>query len=141
MPYKLIDHTADIAVEVTGNSISSLFIAASEAWRDTILEFENTLMESSKKFIFNSVSMEGLLVDFLSELNFQLYTKKWCFISCKNLLFHKTETSSQLEAEIFGQCFNSVNHKIKEEIKAVTFHQMKIEEINGLFMTKIIFDV
>jgi SHS2 domain-containing protein len=141
MPYKIIDHTADIAVEVTGNSITNLFISAGEAWRDTVLDFENILMESSKKFIFNSVSMEGLLVEFLSELNFQLYTKKWCFVSCKNLLFQRTKTSIQLEAEVFGQYLNSDKHKIKEEIKAITYHQMKIEDIDGIFNTKIIFDV
>lgn len=141
MPYKYIEHTADIAVEVYGASINELFISACDAWLESVSDNENRLRESSKKFIFNSVSLEELLVDLLSELNFHLYTKKWCFVSVKDLLLQETRSGFQLEAEVFGQKFNSKIHKLKVEIKAVTFHQMKIEKKGNFYYTRIIFDI
>ena len=36
---------------------------------------------------------------------------------------------------------DSTKHKLKEEIKAVTYHQMKIEKMNDGYSTKIVFDI
>lgn len=145
MPYKFIEHTADIAVEVEGKTIDELFVSACNAWRDSVLEIDNmknsNLYVNSKKFIYNSASLEELLIELLSELNFQLYTKKWIYISTKKILIQKLNTTFHLDIEVFGLSYNPDIHHIKEEIKAVTFHQMKIEEKNGNLFTRIIFDI
>lgn len=141
MPYKFIEHTADIAVEVEGKTIEKLFTSSFYAWRDAVLELNNMKNDHSKKFLFNANSTEELLIEMLSELNYQLYTKKWTALSIKKLMIQKLNESYHLEVEVFGQSFNPNNHLIKEEIKAVTFHQMKIEERNGNYFTRIVFDI
>lgn len=141
MPYKFIEHTADIAVEVEGKTIEELFTSSFYAWRDAVLELNNIKNDHSKKFLFNANSTEELLIEMLSELNYQLYTKKWIALSIKKLMIQKLNESYHLEVEVFGQSFNPDNHFIKEEIKAVTFHQMNIEERNGTYFTRIVFDI
>lgn len=141
MPYKFIEHTADIAVEVEGKTIEELFTSSFYAWRDAVLDLNNIKNDHSKKFLFNANSTEELLIEMLSELNYQLYTKKWIALSIKKLMIQKLNESYHLEVEVFGQSFNPDNHFIKEEIKAVTFHQMNIEERNGTYFTRIVFDI
>ncbi len=141
MPYKFIEHTADIAIEVTEKSMEDLFKTAFVAWKDIVLETNIPSYEHSKKFLFESRTLEELLIEFLSELNYQLYTKKWVVNSIKKILIQKPNEIFHLEIEVFGEKLKNKNHTIKEEIKAVTFHQMKIEESDGYFSTKIIFDI
>lgn len=141
MPYKFIEHTADIAVEVEEDSLEKLFTSACNAWRDSALVNKNPANIDSKKFIFTSGSLEELLVELLSELNFQLYTKKWVYVSVKNILLKKFNTNYHLAAEVFGQLLDQASIELKEEIKAVTFHQMNIEKNGKNFFTRIVFDI
>lgn len=141
MSYRFIEHTADIAVEVDGGSLNDLFASSCYAWRKAALDLSSFQIESSKKFIFNSASLEVLLIELLSELNFQLYTKGWVFVTIQNLMIEETDSGYNLEIELFGQKQNEEIHKLKEEIKAVTFHQMKIENINNSYKTLIVFDI
>lgn len=141
MPFKFIDHTADIAVEVEGSTINELFRSSCYAWREAAMDIGSFQKESSKKFIFNAASLEVLLTELLSELNFQLNTKGWVFVTIQNLMIEETDSGYNLEIELLGQKQNKEIHKLKEEIKAVTFHQMKIENINNSYKTLIVFDI
>lgn len=141
MSFRFIEHTADIAVEITEDSLEKLFVTSANAWLSSAVEIQNRQFESSKKFIFTANTLEELLIEFLSELNFQLYTRKWIFISVKEIKLQQTAAGYQLEVEVFGQSFNENNHKLKVEIKAVTYHQMVIEKKENVFSTRIVFDI
>lgn len=141
MPYKFVEHPADIAIEVEGNSLEEIFISACHAWQNVVINFNSTINESSKKFILNGINPEILLIDLLNELNFQLYSKKWVFITIQNMIIEKTDSNYHLEVEMFGQTFNPGIHTMKEEIKAITYHQMKIEEVGNHLRTLIVFDI
>ena len=73
--YKQIDHTADIAFEVSGESFEELFKASSEAWLTSVIDETTFNQGKFKKIKLTSFSKEQLLVDFLSELNYYLLTK------------------------------------------------------------------
>ncbi len=141
MTFKVLNHTADIAIVAYGKSIEDLFESACLGWKFISLEIKDENFELSKKFLFSSLSNEELLIELLNELNFQLHTKKFVFLKINKLTLTKVNSLIQLDVEVIGQKYNPTIHTIKEEIKAVTFHQVKIEDLNGLFQTKIIFDI
>ncbi|MEG8947593.1 archease [Rosettibacter firmus] len=141
MPYKFIEHTADVAVEVEGSTLEELFISAFSAWKEIVMGTNSQSREQSKKFLFSSKTLEELLIEFLSELNYQLYTKKWIINFINKILIHKVNENYHLDVEVFGESIKKKDYVIKEEIKAVTFHKMKIEEKNGNFSTIIVFDI
>ncbi len=141
MAYQFIEHMADIAVEIVSESIEKLFSDACMAWNEAVLSNKNPQFIDSKKFIFTAQSNEELLVELLSELNYQLFVKRWVFTSVKNILLEKHEDNFHLVVEIFGQPLNEIDHEIKVEVKAVTFHQMKIERIYNNYTTIIVFDI
>lgn len=77
--------------------------------------------------------IESLMVAWLSELLYIVDSKKVSLLAFKiTKLFDK-----ELEAEVFGGKIG----RVKTGIKAVTYSQMKIGEKNGVWSTRIIFDV
>lgn len=139
--YKFIDHTADIAFDVEGETLEELFTSAAEAWKESALEKE-VLLESKKqkKIDLEAGSIEQLLVEFLSELNFLLFTKKWLCSSADYLLITNEKSLWKLAGLING---DNVSKKIllKQEIKAVTYHQMEIINKNKKYKTRVVFDI
>ncbi len=138
--YKQIDHTADIAFEVSGNSLEELFKASSKAWLTSVIDVTTFSQSENKKIKLSSYSKEQLLVDFLSELNFYLFTKKWLCYSVDDLSIVRKMDDWSLFASLTG---NNINFKInlKQEIKAITFHQMNIKKSGNVFSTLLVFDI
>jgi SHS2 domain-containing protein len=141
MSYKFIDHTADIAAELTGNSYEEIFESAAYAWKQTALETGQRLTDSEKYIELSSTLPEILLVDFLNELNYLLLIKKWITYSIDEISISSANSLWNLQAKIKGTDYSPQIHTLKIEIKAITFHQMQIENVNGKFSTRIIFDI
>lgn len=141
MSYRFIEHTADVAVEVEAYSLEGLFSISCHAWRDAALQSNDITSTDEQKIFLAAVSYEELLVQLLSELNFFLYTKKWVFNSVEKLRLIEEGESLKLFAEILGNPFDENVHHLKEEIKAVTFHQMKIEKKDEVYSTRVVFDI
>lgn len=138
--YKEIDHTADIAFEVSGASLEELFIASAEAWRSTIIGEKEISKKESKKIELKTSSSELLLVEFLSELNFFTFTQKWVFDEVGNIKISFENEEWNLLSTIEGTPLLP-GTKIKQEIKAITFHQMEIKNIGNNFSTLLVFDI
>ncbi len=138
--YKQIDHTADIAFEVSGESLEELFRASSKAWLNSVIDVITFSQSEIKKIKLSAFSKEQLLVDFLSELNFNLFTKKWLCYSVDDLSIEKKEDNWFLVAGLTGNKISSKIH-LKHEIKAITFHQMNIKKSGNVFSTLLVFDI
>ena len=139
--YKFIDHTADIAFDVEGDTLHELFAAAVFAWGESVTDSEfKTVASDHREVEIQAGSVEQLLVDFLSELNYLLFTGRWlCYFVEKILIVNEKGLwvlSSVLKgAEISEEII------IKHEIKAVTYHQMEIVNENKKYKTRVVFDI
>jgi len=139
--YNFKDHTADIAVDIEADSLNELFTAAAFSLRESISDDKIVGLSESKSLTFHDESLEILLVDFLSELNFLFQSESWMMSSVHSLDISKELDIWNLLVVIVGGNFNRNQTKLKSEIKAVTYHQMAIQEINGQFCTRIVFDI
>ncbi len=138
--FKHIDHTADIAFEISGISLEELFETSAMAWLNSVAELSRFNQIETKKVELLSSSKEQLLVDFLNELNFNLFTKKWLCYSLKELRIEATNKKFSLSAILIGGNIDN-QIKIKHEIKAVTYHQMNIVNTEKRFSTLLVFDI
>ncbi|MFH1655097.1 MAG: archease [Candidatus Omnitrophota bacterium] len=136
--YELIEHTADVGIRVSGNDLKEVFIKAASAMFDIIakpcsvcckLKFKNIQIKE------NAEDEEQLLVEWLNEL--------LSLSEIKELIFCKFKieklTQNQLEAVVSG--YPRENYKIKTEIKAATYHELKIEKNDSGYQAQLIFDV
>lgn len=141
MSYTFLDHTADIAVDVSGQSLEDLFLSAAAAWKESVVEQKEFSGSDTKNISIAGDSLEILLVQFLSELNYFLSTKKWLMNSVEELEIKEQNNRYHLNARIYGEAYDPEKHLLKEEIKAITFHQMEIKKKKNEYFTSIVFDI
>lgn len=142
MDYEIVEGltTADIAFRAYGSSLSDLFLSASHALISIMLKDENSIEGTSDKRIeMNDVNIEMLLVDFLNELLFYK-DSELLLIKPKTISIHKGSVY-ELNCEAACEKINIKKHEFNVDIKAVTMHQLKIENNNEQWIATVIVDV
>lgn len=135
--YRSIDHTGDLGVEVEAEDFPALARRASWALSDTLVEAGRVRSFVTVEWEVGAASEEGLLVAQLQEILFQMDAAGRVFGE-----FQVERVSAQvLRCLAKGEALDRVRHGFKTEIKAVTYHGLKIENANGKKTARIIFDV
>lgn len=137
MSYTYIDHTADFGVHVHGATPAGLFSNAAEALFDQIVDREMLRETESRQIRITGEDRPDLMVNWLREL---LYL--W---AGEDLLIKRVAlgavSESELTATLFYEPFDPERHEIKEEIKAVTYHGIRVDQTAEGWEAEIIFDV
>lgn len=132
MGYLEIEHTADWELKVWAEDIATLFEQAALGMYSLAgaqLKLEPRI---SRTLELQNIDKESLLVDFLSEL---LYFSEVEEIGFDTFELHFDENA--LKATLYGAPLETIS----KDIKAVTYHNLKIvEEVDG-FEVSIVFDV
>jgi SHS2 domain-containing protein len=132
MGFEEISHTADWSVRVWAQDLPSLFVEAASAMHSLSGTVIGTGERVKRTFETEAPDPESLLVAFLSEL---LYYEEQ-----ENLAFERFDlrvAGQWLKAEMEGaQIISS-----EKAIKAVTYHDLKIERTPQGLETTIVFDV
>lgn len=137
--YKFFDHTADIGVEVTGQTRKVLFVSAATAMFDVMIENQDSrkAAKRQKKIIVEGADISDLLVNFLRELLYLFNGEKFITGSVEIIKF----TNKEIHARLTGESFHSKKHSIKTEIKAVTYSGLTVEKEKKGWKARVIFDV
>lgn len=133
----MIDHTGDIGIEVQGKTLPELFRNAAYAFFDIILGKAKVKSTLEETISVSGNDYEQLLVNWLSEFLYLFETKKLIF---SNIQVKKLD-GKRIEAVAAGEVYNPQTHSIKTEVKAVTYHGLKIEKKGSIYSTVIIFDI
>ena len=137
LSYHIIDHTADLGIRVKGPNVKNLFIQAAKAMTDLMVKGD-----ISKKTIIKDVSLQGedfpdLMVKWLGEILYLFHGEK--------LLVHSIKIKSispiTLRSTLTFSSFDPEHHQVKREIKAVTYHQIFVDNVNDKWQARIIFDI
>jgi SHS2 domain-containing protein len=133
--YELIEHTADVGVKAYGKTVAEAFEHAAEAMFDIITDESTIDSIGEYDILLEAPDLEQLLVDWLSKLLF--------LNDAEDLVFGKfkvTITGNRLSAHVFGEKYNTKKHKMGVEIKAVTYHMVKVNEKDPIF-AQVLFDI
>ncbi len=134
--FETLNHTADIGGRVYGKDITELFINAAK-----LLYFLSGAVISSKgegnllKIKTSGGNVEELLVRFLNELIYFMDVKKIAG-KIKKLSIQNEKDMLILECKI-----EMKEVSITREIKAATYHNLKIRKETDGLSTDIIFDI
>lgn len=135
--FKIIDHTADLGIEVSGRTLNELFENAAYGMFSLITDISKIKSSKQTKIKLDSSDTESLLIIWLNELQYHYSVKK--------MLFNKFRVNIALpegiylESEVYGG--NIKNHEILHDVKAATYHDLKITQTSNGYKTCIILDV
>lgn len=132
--HKIIDHEADIGLEVNGKTLEELFKNAASGLFSLLVDLKNVKPEVGKKL---EITGNGeLLINFLNELLYLWDTEG--FIPKD---FSLRIENDRLTGNVIGGLFDPHWHTIKKEIKAVTYHEFSLTREKGICKARFILDV
>jgi len=138
--FKILEHTADIGIEVYGKTKREVFTNAAKGMFEIIAGETKNLKENFyDKIKLEADNLEGLLFVWLNELLYISETK----LVILNKFKIKGLSDFQIEAKVEGIKIDPPFVKIQKEIKAVTYHRLEIKEDkeSGLWRAQLIFDI
>ena len=133
--FEILEHKADLKIRVFGKTKEALFLNAvlgmEECMRPEIKKPEE---KTRRNITVESIDLNSLLVDFLSEILYLIQIKREIY---ERIRFEEF-SDFKIKAKLFGK-------KIKRfglDIKAVTYHQLDIrQKKDNSFEAEIIFDI
>ncbi len=136
MPYEVLNHTADFGVRIYGETIEELFKSGFEAIVNAMVEFKGHGPRFEMDYEETADSLEDLLVDFLSEVIFRTIVEGKVFVDCDLKI-----DGNKIKVKFFYEEFKPDIHRLKKEIKSVTYHNLEIKKTEKRYETLLICDV
>lgn len=120
--YILVDHTADMMVKAYGNTLKECFANAAFALFDQTVDLSGIGTDEEIDIRVTGMDDEDRLYSFLAEMLF--------IEDCDNLILKEFEVSFEDEDVVCharGETLDRSRHRIRSEVKAVTYHMMDID--------------
>ena len=134
--FEIIEHTADIGIQIRGKTLEEVFAAAAYGMFSLIVDMEDVEEREEKEIQISSSDRESLLVEWLNEFIYLFDVEKMIF---RRFDFSHLDDTS-LHAFAFGERLDPKRHKVKLGIKAATYHMLKVEKEDG-YVARVIFDI
>ncbi len=127
-----MDHATDAFVEVNAKDLKEAFSVTADVVINITIDQEKVEERGQKEFSAFGKDLRYLLFSWLEEITFVLITEGFAIRRIKFSI--EEDNGFTIHAIAFGEPLDFKKHNFKVEIKAPTFHEMKIEQNNGVFM-------
>ena len=135
--YREIEHTADLCVEIYGDTLTMLFVNAGYALFDQMIEVDRVTPTLERALTVTGEQTEMLLINWLRELFFlfSVHGEVYCEFRIDAL------SANSVTALVKGEPLNLAKHAFKTELKAVTYHQFAVFPDADGWCARVLFDV
>jgi SHS2 domain-containing protein len=135
--YEVLEHTADIGIRVKSSSLEGLFKNAGLAIAGISVEKQKKQNPEKHKIVIaqKANNVEELFVNWLNEL--------LSASAAEGLIFEDIKINQITEQFVDAIAIGTdiTNYKMNTEIKAATYHQLKVQKSGSLWQAEVIFDV
>lgn len=135
--YELFDHTADLGLRIRSADLNTLFAEAGACLFSAILEDISTVRpEHAVSVEIAGSDRELLLFDWLRDLLLKFDED--------HLVFGRFEVQVRddgLTGTAWGEPLDPARHILAHEVKAITYHGLRVEEIEGEWLAEVIVDI
>jgi len=135
--YETFDHTADLGLRIRASNLPTLLAEAGRALFSVIVAGLETVAPNE----IVAIRVEGevselLLFDWLSELLYLYETRRILFTR-----FDVAVTPEGVTAQAYGEPLDPARHMLDHEVKAITYHQLKLEQQPDGWLAEVIIDI
>lgn len=138
--YQYIEHTADVGVKVYAATKEGVYETFGLLLFEILFDFSEQAVRPSEGDFTVRVTADDdelLLIELLSQLLFLFFEKH--FVAVEIIV---TRGEHLLAANLRGQVLPKERFRVKHEIKAVTYHQLYIKQVDlQKYEAQVIFDV
>jgi len=137
MPFEYFEHEADVGIVGIGKTLEEAFEEAAKAMFNVEVDIEKVECKEKVEVECSADNIEELFIEWLNSLLAEA--------DMRNMVFSEFEivelSEHYLKGYAYGEKLDAEKHKVKTEVKAATYSQLKIEKKDGLFYVKCVVDV
>ena len=135
--YETFDHTADLGLRIRAADLNTLFAEAGQALLATLVE-DIAAVAPARKLDVNiaGTDREYLLFDWLKELLYHF--------DAEHLLLSRFEVMIDavgLRGSAWGEPLDRDRHELAHEVKAITYHGLRVEPTADGWLAEVIVDI
>ena len=136
--HEVFEHTADLGLRIRNGTLAALFKEAGTASFELMVENMDVVRPLTQRQIhIEQEETELLFFDWLNELLYLSDAEQ--LVLCQ---FDVSINNNVLDANVWGEPRNEARHQLDHEVKAVTYHQLKLEqESDGQWLAEVILDI
>jgi len=135
--HETFDHTADLGLRIVAPDLNTLFAEAGQALFATIIENPDAIrLTASQTFEIAGENREFLFYDWLRTLLYQFDAEHWLFGK-----FEVVVRSDGLSATVWGELLEPERHERSHEVKAITYHALRVEQTPDGWLAEVIVDI
>jgi SHS2 domain-containing protein len=137
--YEVFAHTADIGLRVRAATLEDLFCEAAAGLFSLIvsnLEAVQPRQEITIALPARDGETDYLLFDWLNELLFIFDSRRLVFAK-----FSVQLSPTDLQATAWGEPIDATRHQLDHEVKAITYHGLKVVPDAGGWLAEVIVDI
>jgi SHS2 domain-containing protein len=133
----LLEHPSDVGLEVRGRSLMEVFEYAALGLTAVIVDSESVEPKENRTVAIQETDRERLLVQWLSEILY-LYDGEGFLVSSAAV---SLAGDGILEATLRGEQLIPGKHRLRTDVKAITYHQLCVEESSDGILARVFFDL
>jgi SHS2 domain-containing protein len=135
--YETFEHTADLGLRIRAANLDTLFVEAAQCLFSAIVEDPVSVRPLQKIDVkLDGDEIDYLLFDWLRELLYHF--------DAEHLLFGKFEVHVKpdgLTAAAWGEPLDRSRHNLEHEVKAITYHGLRVEKVGDAWEAEVIVDI
>lgn len=135
--YRIFGTTADVGVKSSGRNMKEAFENQATGMFSIMVDLRTVTAGPSFNVKASGHDNESLLASFLEELLYISDTKQ---VFLKEFRITKLDGRT-LSAEAKGEDIDPRRHIIKTQVKAVTYHMLKVDVSPGMVSTTVVYDI
>jgi len=124
--YRFLEYMADALIEAWGDSLEEAFANAALAFYDTMVEADRIEPRQPREVEVEGTDLYELLYNWIEELIY-IFETEGLVCSKFDIKISGGDGLWRLRGRIYGEPYSKEKHGSKTHIKAVTYHEMKIE--------------
>ena len=135
--FELLPHTADIGIRARGKDLPELFANAALGMMSIMADPAKVATTTTEQVSVEADDLPALLVEWLNELIF--------LIEAHEMVFSRFEIVSidgtKLAAKAMGEPIDADKHELRTQVKACTYHDLKVGKEDSGWVAQVIFDI
>lgn len=139
--FEILDHPADMGFRAWAPTLADLFAECARALTSVLVEIATIQPRESMGVEVWGDDVETLLFNWLAEILY-LFDGERKLFSQFSVVSHKSSDGMEfLQAELSGEAFDRERHQVKTYVKAITFHQLKVEHTDKGYQATVFLDI
>ncbi|MGO8750140.1 MAG: archease [Thermoguttaceae bacterium] len=137
MSYEIFEHTADVGIRVRAAALADLLADAARGLFSLIVANLDAVQPVQEvEFRIAGQKPDDLLFDWLAELLYTFETRRLLFSD-----FRVAADASGLTAAARGEPIDRRRHEMDMEVKAITYHGLKVQRDGDGWLAEVIVDI